>query len=223
MEKTWQERLYDEIFHPNDKIDTYPVGLNEAVEAVLQTLPPRGEEIIRLHFGADGQRLSLAKIGNKLNMSGQNARAIEQKALSRLRHPLRAKRLKLGEPAYQKMLEEQACEQAREKAYEDHLLGLSASDNPQIKQKALEELSERSQELHLDKLGLRTRFYRFLRPTFRTVGEIYEAGPGKVLQIRNVSQCTVREVAQKLNELHVILPGDTWEKYLADNDDASEA
>ncbi len=64
--------------------------MRQDVGEMLKELKPKEREVIVLHFGLeDGQELSLAKIGQKLNLSRERVRQLEQRALAHLRfqHP----------------------------------------------------------------------------------------------------------------------------------------
>ena len=66
----------------------------EEIEAVLQTLTPREEKVIRLRYGLDDNRArTLEEVGKAFNVTRERIRQIEAKALRRLRHPSRLKRL----------------------------------------------------------------------------------------------------------------------------------
>ncbi|NMB58259.1 MAG: RNA polymerase subunit sigma, partial [Chloroflexi bacterium] len=61
----------------------------------LATLPPREARILRLRFGLDnGRTYTLEEVGKKFGLTRERIRQIEGKALSRLRHPRRARQLK---------------------------------------------------------------------------------------------------------------------------------
>lgn len=69
--------------------------LQEQLSEVLSTLPPREQEVLRMRFGLeDGYSLTLEEVGLYFNVTRERIRQIEAKALRRLRHPKRSKRLK---------------------------------------------------------------------------------------------------------------------------------
>jgi RNA polymerase primary sigma factor len=69
--------------------------LQEQLEAVLTTLPPREQEVLKMRFGLeDGYSLTLEEVGLYFNVTRERIRQIEAKALRRLRHPTRSRRLK---------------------------------------------------------------------------------------------------------------------------------
>ena len=71
------------------------VELHERVNSVLQTLTPREAEMLRLRFGLDdGEERTQGEIGAVYGVSYGRVRQIELKALRKLRHPTRAKRLR---------------------------------------------------------------------------------------------------------------------------------
>ncbi len=69
--------------------------LQEQLEEVLETLPPREQEVLRMRFGLeDGYSLTLEEVGLYFEVTRERIRQIEAKALRRLRHPKRSRRLK---------------------------------------------------------------------------------------------------------------------------------
>jgi len=66
----------------------------EEIDAVLQTLTPREEKVIRLRYGLDDNHpRTLEEVGREFNVTRERIRQIEAKAIRRLRHPSRLKRL----------------------------------------------------------------------------------------------------------------------------------
>ena len=69
--------------------------LQEQLQDVLETLPPREQEVLKMRFGLeDGYSLTLEEVGLYFNVTRERIRQIEAKALRRLRHPKRSRRLK---------------------------------------------------------------------------------------------------------------------------------
>lgn len=69
--------------------------LKEQLEEVLETLTPREREVLRLRFGLDdGKARTLEEVGQKFRVTRERIRQIEAKALRKLRHPSRSKKLK---------------------------------------------------------------------------------------------------------------------------------
>ncbi|MBR6740288.1 MAG: RNA polymerase sigma factor RpoD [Clostridia bacterium] len=69
--------------------------LKEQLMGVLKTLTPREEMVLRLRFGLeDGRARTLEEVGKEFNVTRERIRQIEAKALRKLRHPSRSKRLK---------------------------------------------------------------------------------------------------------------------------------
>lgn len=69
--------------------------LREQLAEVLHTLTPREEMVLKLRFGLDdGVPRTLEEVGKEFNITRERIRQIEAKALRKLRHPSRAKRLK---------------------------------------------------------------------------------------------------------------------------------
>ena len=68
--------------------------LRVQVESVLNTLTPRERRVVELRFGLEGDRLyTLSEIGAELGVTRERIRQIETKALRKLRHPSRSRRL----------------------------------------------------------------------------------------------------------------------------------
>ena len=69
--------------------------LKEQLLDVLSTLTPREEKVLRLRFGLDdGRSRTLEEVGKEFNVTRERIRQIEAKALRKLRHPSRSKKLK---------------------------------------------------------------------------------------------------------------------------------
>ena len=69
--------------------------LREHLFEVLHTLTPREEHVLKLRFGLeDGRMRTLEEVGKEFNITRERIRQIEAKALRKLRHPSRSKRLK---------------------------------------------------------------------------------------------------------------------------------
>ncbi len=69
--------------------------MKEQLMEVLDTLTPREEKVLRLRFGLDdGHQRTLEEVGKVFNVTRERIRQIEAKALRKLRHPSRSKKLK---------------------------------------------------------------------------------------------------------------------------------
>ncbi|EMO74400.1 RNA polymerase sigma factor RpoD, partial [Leptospira kirschneri str. 200801925] len=87
-------------FIPDTEVET-PVNaaassiLAEQIRQVLHTLPAREQKVIRMRFGLDdGYPQTLEEVGYQFKVTRERIRQIEAKALRRLRHPSRSKKLK---------------------------------------------------------------------------------------------------------------------------------
>lgn len=69
--------------------------LKEQIESVLNTLSPREQRVLQLRFGLeDGRSRTLEEVGKEFSVTRERIRQIEAKALRKLRHPSRSRRLK---------------------------------------------------------------------------------------------------------------------------------
>ena len=83
----------DEASQPSEEA-TYTL-LREQLEEVLSTLTPREEQVLRMRFGlVDGKPHTLEEVGKEFNVTRERIRQIESKALRKLRHPSRSKKLR---------------------------------------------------------------------------------------------------------------------------------
>jgi RNA polymerase primary sigma factor len=81
------------VISPSDAVIT--LNLKEQTEAVLRTLTPREEKIIKMRFGLDdGSEHTLEEVGQSFAVTRERIRQIEAKALRKLRHPSRARKLR---------------------------------------------------------------------------------------------------------------------------------
>ena len=79
---------------PNPLEYTINEKYKEEIDSVLKTLTPREEKVLRLRVGlVDGKQHTLEEVGKEFNVTRERIRQIEAKAVRRLRHPTRIKRL----------------------------------------------------------------------------------------------------------------------------------
>ncbi|MEW6226653.1 MAG: RNA polymerase sigma factor RpoD [Bacillota bacterium] len=83
----------EDVLAPADAVSFHL--LKEQLEDVLDTLTPREEKVLRLRFGLDdGRSRTLEEVGQVFGVTRERIRQIEAKALRKLRHPSRSKKLK---------------------------------------------------------------------------------------------------------------------------------
>ena len=71
------------------------VNLKEQTAQVLHTLSPREEKVVKMRFGLeDGSEHTLEEVGRSFAVTRERIRQIEAKALRKLRHPARSRKLK---------------------------------------------------------------------------------------------------------------------------------
>ncbi|MDY0020235.1 MAG: RNA polymerase sigma factor [Anaerolineae bacterium] len=82
-----------ESLAPPDEVST--AMLRDTLLEILADLPPREVKILQMRYGLlDGQTYTLEEVGKKLGVTRERVRQIEAQALSRLRHPAHARRLR---------------------------------------------------------------------------------------------------------------------------------
>ena len=86
----------DQFFEDSTPEDSVTIScLREQVEEILDTLAPREKKVLELRLGiADGKTRTLEEVGQEFNVTRERIRQIEAKALRKLRHPSRSKKLK---------------------------------------------------------------------------------------------------------------------------------
>ena len=87
---------YDEGYSKDDVYDSAEYSmLKDQLNEVLATLTDREQEVLRLRFGLDdGRQRTLEEVGEQFNVTRERIRQLEAKALRKLRHPTRSKRLR---------------------------------------------------------------------------------------------------------------------------------
>ena len=81
------------VVSPSDAVIN--INLKEMTENVLNTLTPREERVIKMRFGLeDGTEHTLEEVGQNFAVTRERIRQIEAKALRKLRHPSRSRRLR---------------------------------------------------------------------------------------------------------------------------------
>lgn len=80
---------------PSPSEQAADVLLREHIEEVMETLTPREAKVLKLRFGLqDGRMRTLEEVGKEFDVTRERIRQIEAKALRKLRHPSRSKKLK---------------------------------------------------------------------------------------------------------------------------------
>ena len=85
------EFLFDDISNQKDLASTEDVYKRQ----VLSTLTEREQKVLRLRFGmSDGRARTLEEVGKEFDVTRERIRQIEAKALRKLRHPSRSRKLR---------------------------------------------------------------------------------------------------------------------------------
>jgi RNA polymerase primary sigma factor len=90
-----QDDFTEDISLPTFKNTMYEQVVREEINEAVATLEYREQEILRLRFGLiDGRTYTLEEVGKRFHLTRERIRQIEAKALRKLRHPSRSRRLK---------------------------------------------------------------------------------------------------------------------------------
>ena len=82
-----------QVVSPSDAVIS--LNLKEQTESVLKSLTPREEKVIKMRFGVgDGSEHTLEEVGQNFAVTRERIRQIEAKALRKLRHPSRSRKLR---------------------------------------------------------------------------------------------------------------------------------
>ena len=76
----------------DDQFDA--ASLESVVRELVASLQPREQLVLALRYDLDGSHATLAEVGRRLGITANAARGIEQRAMRRLRHPYRSRRVR---------------------------------------------------------------------------------------------------------------------------------
>lgn len=198
-------------------IDYYGIYFRRIFDSVLETLTEREQGVLRSRYGLDdGVRKSLEDVGKDYMVTGERIRQIEEKALRKLRHPARSRRLKIA--LYDKssgtdkrntlvdygkhfetiLKEEMACYgqgevEIEEMLFSNLLLAISSNgiaEDADIIGKPIEEL----------KLSVRS-FNCLKRAGVSTVGDMIKLSYDDLLKVRNLGRKSLEEVVDVKNKI----------------------
>lgn len=79
--------------HPDHIIDS--LDLKEQLYKVMDSLDPREKTVLIKRYGLEGEPMTLEELGTELNLSRERIRQIEEKALRKMRNPIRSEQLKV--------------------------------------------------------------------------------------------------------------------------------
>lgn len=201
------EKLYCAVYQdesPEDVVAAMPFDAKETIQDVLVNwsdwgLSEREAKVLKFRFI---DKMTLDKIGAELGVRRERIRQIEAKALRKLRHPARRRKLKQG-----LYITKHAESRAREIADEfvEELAKKKAERDPRVI-RAKTGLSDDEEEqvwwrLPLEDLDLSVRVYKILkRHGCNYVGDVARINHDELVKIRNVGHKTETEIVYKIRE-----------------------
>lgn len=191
-----------------------PASINEDIMAgiryALSTLEDREQEILNQRFSQNATR---PVIGEKLGISQERVRQIENRALRKLRVPSRWNYMKLG-----------VCGYMEKRIRAEYAKGYNLGYKAGYKEGADDAANGRSHsfgkeeelQLPVEVLGLSVRAYNCLiRIGCKTIGDVARISDGQIATARNMGKKSADEIANALKQRGVTHT--EWEKYLLDN------
>lgn len=174
------------------------------VDRVLESLPPRESQVVKLRFGLSEGPMTLAQIGQLTHLSRSRIGQLEYRAIRSLRHPSRRRQLEhlFSIETVLKRLETQVAELTAER---DELRRIVERQNsPQTDVEGASTTSVTG--IPLDELDLSVRAYNGLRKLeVVTVGDILRYSESNLLRVKNVGRKTVAEIKTILTSMGLSL------------------
>jgi len=172
----------------------------ELIDEVLQSLTEREEQIIRLRFGLSGDPLKSAEVAERIGVSKNRVGQLEARAMRRLRHPSRSRRLEhiFTPEKTVKRLEARVAELAEECERLRLSVGTLEGNAPFLQRSIV--------NTPVEELDLSARAYNGLKyRQIRTVGDLIQFSRDDMLAIKNVGRKTLAEIEAALAGLGVSL------------------
>lgn len=171
-----------------------PADFTETLAYLLAGMSDKQQEVIKARF-ADGK--TLRQEGERLGVSRERVRQIEQKALSYLRHPMRQRYLRLGVRG----VIAQEVEAARKQ--EGEAVATAMARDIEHHNEKIDLNDAAASSMSIDRLGLSVRAQNCLsRRGCATVYDILRLTPEEFWKTRNLGAVTGTEIIKKLEKLH---------------------
>jgi hypothetical protein len=173
-----------------------PLGVAavRAIDSVLSTLTPREERVIRKRFGLGFPLQTLGEMGHNEGLSGERIRQIEGKALRKLRHPTRSKKLKWFVSSEEALF----CFFAEK---------FPAPSVPVAEKKETPSTAELLTK-SIEELELSQRTYNCLRNSYiKTIGELVAMTEAELIRTKNFGQKSLDELKEIMGEMGLKLSG----------------
>lgn len=195
------------------KTEEIPVELTADIKAgieyALGTLEYRDREILRLRFQ---EQISRAAIGEKLDITQDRVRQLEQRVIQRLREPYRLNYMKYGVAGYVR----KACTEEYQKGYRlGYEKGYENCAADMENGVTREGYDVSVLHMPIDSMDLDVRPYNcLLRAGCQTVGDCVRMDYDKIRRIRNLGIKSARQIAQALQQMEITHTA--WDRFLVE-------
>ncbi|MCL2001859.1 hypothetical protein FWG76_00430 [Candidatus Saccharibacteria bacterium] len=202
------QKLYYALF---DKLPKRDITEDEMPELfrVLETLTDQEAAIIKMHFGLGCEAMTLRAIGRNLEVHDSQIGRIEIRAIRKLRHPSRSRRIQPLFYTYAELQAQIAKCNEQVSCVNDHLQSVIAENASLHKKLWVLRLPLSAMDLEIKDMNFSDSKYNSLRRAgLDTAGDIallyQKAGLGGLLKIRQIGPKSAQAILAKLQELGVM-------------------
>lgn len=211
------EALYCSIFGEggvNEFFYSEYENMQNALDEIMETLTERDVKVLLYRFGYLGEFYSLRDAGHKLGCSGELVRLVERKALRKMRHPSRSRRLRSKYPEhgvffeksegpidYKKIIFTELDKYIRGEKYRfDFLDKIMEKNNISVTCP----ISGNYNLISIEDLELGVRTYHCLkRAGIDTLGDLLNKSAEDMMRVRNLGRKSLEELMRLLKEMNV--------------------
>lgn len=211
------EALYCSIFGEGGAIEFFCSeyeNMQNALDEIMDTLTEREVKVLLYRFGYLGEFYSLRDAGHKLGCSGELVRLVERKALRKMRHPSRSRRLRSKFPEhgiyfekaegaidYKQIIFKELDKYIRGDKYRfDFLDKIMEKNNISVSCP----ISANYEMISIDDLELSVRAYNCLkRAGINTLGDLLSKSAEDMMNVRNMGRKCLEELIRLIKEMNI--------------------